>query len=70
MAAELVVEVADLVPPCVRVPLQPHPRHGACCAGRRRHDSRVKDIKQNEEEERLGRANRAHGDGLKRAGRR
>ena len=41
VAAELVVDVADLVPPRVLVPLQPHPRHGPRCAGRRRHDRRV-----------------------------
>ena len=41
VAAELVVDVADLVPPRVLVPLQPHPRHGPRCAGRRRHDPRV-----------------------------
>ena len=41
VAAELVVDVADLVPPRVLVPFEPHPRHRASCAGRRRHDGRV-----------------------------
>jgi len=41
MAAELAVGVADLVPPGVRVALEPYPRHAAARAHRRGHHRRV-----------------------------
>lgn len=56
--AELAVDVADLVPPRVRVALQPHPGHGPRRARRRRHDARVNHIKQNEDEDPLGTGSR------------
>jgi len=41
VAAELAVGVADLVPPGVRVALDPDPSHAAPRAGRRSHHRRV-----------------------------
>jgi len=59
MAAELAVGVADLVPPGVRVALEPYPRHAAARAHRRGHHRRVEHIEQEEDEEGPGGGGRA-----------